>query len=397
MHTALRLGVRLAERVRSANPAAHVCFYGPYATLNAEYLLDGRANSVIGGEYEQPLLDLADALESGSAAPARGVRTRLHAAEPSRVRVAFQPPDRTALPPLEEYARLELGGTAYLAGYTETSRGCLHTCLHCPLTPVYGGRFFVVPRDIVLGDIRAQVRMGARHITFGDPDFLNGPGHALAILRAMHGEFPHLTFDATIKIEHILKRRTLVPELRDLGCVFIVSAVESLSDGVLRRLDKGHTRADVVEALEITRRAGIALRPSLLPFTPWETLEGYVGLLDFVQRHRMIEQVDPVQYSIRLLVPPGSALMESLRADGLLGTLDAAAYTWRWDHPDPRMDALQREVAEIVEAAERTGEAALRTFERVRGCAHACAGRSAAPVRYAAGAPAPRMSESWFC
>jgi len=41
------------------------------------------------------------------------------------------------------------------------------------------------------------VAAGATHITFGDPDFLNGPGHALKVVRAAHAEFPRLTFDFT--------------------------------------------------------------------------------------------------------------------------------------------------------------------------------------------------------
>src|SRR5881409_830728 len=36
MHTALRLGVRVAERVRAVNPSCHICFFGLYASLNAE-------------------------------------------------------------------------------------------------------------------------------------------------------------------------------------------------------------------------------------------------------------------------------------------------------------------------------------------------------------------------
>src|SRR6185295_4904284 len=120
-----------------------------------------------------------------------------------------------------------------LAGYAEASRGCLHRCRHCPIPPVYDGRFFVVPRDVVLADIRSQVEAGARHVTFGDPDFLNGPAHSLAILREMRREFPFVSHDFTAKIEHLLKHRDLLPEMASLGCSFIVSAVESLSDRVL--------------------------------------------------------------------------------------------------------------------------------------------------------------------
>ncbi len=397
MHTALRLGVTVAKRVRAVNRSAHICFYGMYATLNAGYLLDGPADSVIGGEYEQSLLALTRALEAGEAPGVEGVGTRHRPADAVRARTPFQVPDRSTLPPLTAYAGLEHDGVVTPGGYAEATHGCLHTCLHCPLTPIYGGRLFAVPPGVVLADIRAQVALGAGHITFGDPDFLNGPGHSLRILRAMHDEFPRLTFDATIKIEHILERRTLFPELRELGCQFVLSAVESVSDEVLRRLDKGHTRRDVAEAVRITRDAGITIRPSLLPFTPWETLKSYVGLLGFFEEHRMLEQVDPVQYSIRLLVPPGSALAADLAVDGLLGPLDAAAYTYAWDHPDERMDQLQREVAALVEGGARLGEQPVDTFYQIKERACALLGRGFAARSYVVGAAPPRLTESWFC
>src|SRR5439155_6064609 len=62
MHTALRLGVRAAERIRRINPSAHICFYGLYAALNSDYLLKHYADSTIGGEFEEPLLALIAAL-----------------------------------------------------------------------------------------------------------------------------------------------------------------------------------------------------------------------------------------------------------------------------------------------------------------------------------------------
>lgn len=402
MHTALRLGVGIASRVRALNPAAHICCYGLYAVLNAAYLLDGRADSVIGGEYEAPLLDLVRHLESGGATPPPGVGADPATAAPHLARLPFAVPAREGLPPLRRYAAFERDGTAVPAGYVEASRGCLHTCLHCPLTPVYRGRFFVVPRDVVLADIRAQVAAGARHITFGDPDFLNGPGHVLRIARALHAEWPDLTFDATIKIEHILEHAALFPELAALGCAFIVSAVESLSDEVLRRLDKGHTRADVLAALDILDAAGIPMRPSLLPFTPWTTLDDYLDLLDFFERRDLLGHVDPVHFSIRLLVPPGSALLDRPDSAAWLGPLDEAAFTHRWAHPDPRLDELQRRVAATVEAGERDGADPVDTFHAIKALAHAAKGELPPPARGGVltarrARAVPKLTESWFC
>lgn len=399
MHTALRLGVRVAAEVRRINPGCHICFYGLYASLNAEYLLAHEADSVIGGEFESALVGLVEALEAGRPGPTEGVHLRGHPAKPVLQRLAFARASRGALPPLEKYAHLEKDGARGLVGYVEASRGCLHLCLHCPIPPVYGGRFFVVPKEIVLEDIRRLVRAGATHVSFGDPDFLNGPGHSLAVVRAMHAEFPALTFDFTAKVEHILERPALFPELRRLGCLFVISAVESLSDVVLANLDKGHTRADIGRALRIVRGAGVAFRPTWVAFTPWTTLEDYRAMLDFVEAEGLVDNVDPVQYSLRLLVPPGSALLSREAIRPFLGALDEAAFSYRWTHPDPRMDRLQEEASRLVEAAAAAGEDPGGTFHRLRELALAALGRPAppAPVLAPDRKRPPRITEPWFC
>ncbi len=403
MHTALRLGVQVAERIRELNPGCHLCFYGLYAILNGDYLLDHLADSVIGGEFEQAMVGLAKALESGSAEiPTRGVRRRGREAPPVLERLSFAPPSRRLLPSLESYAALELDGEKRTAGYVEASRGCLHLCRHCPIPPVYGGRFFVIPRDVVLEDVRAQVRAGAAHITFGDPDFLNGPGHSLAILREAHREFPSLTFDFTAKIEHLLKHRRLLPELASLGCLFIVSAVESLNDRILAILEKGHTRADVVETIHIVREAGITLRPSLVPFTPWTTLEDYRDLLGFVEEHDLTDAVDPVQYAVRLLIPPGSWLLARPEVLPHLGPLRKESFSYSWAHPDFRMERLHREVTALVERSSHAREAPFFTYHRIRALVHAVGGDAVPdPGNFPAAPPArrrlPRLTESWFC
>ncbi len=169
----------------------HICLYGLYALLNADHLLEETIDAAIGGEYEVPLLNLVHALEKegepvlflecarAKSTAGRGYSVRhLLCLNVNRYHH------------LARYARLEWGEEWRVVGYTEATRGCKHTCLHCPITPIYSGRFFAVPVDIVLADIRTQVKRGARHITFGDPDFFNGPTHALRIARALHQEFP---------------------------------------------------------------------------------------------------------------------------------------------------------------------------------------------------------------
>ncbi len=403
MHTALVLGIQAAQRIRPLAPDAHLCFFGLYAALNRDLLLESAADSVIGGEGGDALVELAEALERGeSGVP--GVSLPGRPSPPRLARPRNLKPAREALPPLSEYARLEADGETRLVGYVASTVGCKHRCLHCPIPPVYGGRFFALPRDAVLDDIRFLVDSGARHITFGDPDFLNGPGHALPIVRGLHREFPALTYDFTAKIEHLLRHRDLLREFAETGCLFIVSAVESLSGAVLANLEKGHTRADVEAALELTRNAGIVLRPTFVPFTPWSTLEDYRELLEFVRREGLVRHVDPIQFAIRLLVPPGSALLGTPQFEPFQGDLDRAALSYRWIHPDPQMDALQGAVMGIVETASSREWAPERTFVAIQEAAWTTSGTvggTADPPPFTfplvPGEPVPRLTEAWFC
>jgi radical SAM superfamily enzyme YgiQ (UPF0313 family) len=385
MHTALRLALDLLPRLRALSPDAHLCFYGLYATLNRDVLLTAGASSVLSGELEEELVRLA----RGGAPSSAPILTRL----------SHSVPARGTLAPLERYARLDRGdGASSLVGAVETTRGCLHLCRHCPIPPIYRGRFFAVPAEVVLEDVRRLVRAGAGHIDFADPDFLNGPGHALSIARAMHREFPRLTFNFTAKVEHLVKRRRHLAELRELGCLFVVSAVESLSDRVLRELSKGHNRDDVFEALLALREAGIALRPTFLPFTPWSTREDYSEVIRWIARESLVESVDAIQLTLRLLIPPGSLLLENESLRPHLGNLDPEALTYRWKHPDPGMDRLQEEAAAVVERGVERGRSDREMFhdlaELALGEGEGEAANATAPIN-AVGTP--RLTEAWFC
>jgi radical SAM superfamily enzyme YgiQ (UPF0313 family) len=395
MHTALRLGIEAARRIRALNPTCAIAFHGLYAGLNGSLLARQGAVATLSGECEEELVALAEALER-SAAPLGPPRSGREGA--TLRRLDFPTPSRAGLPTLDQYARLDDGnGARLVAGYTEATRGCLHGCLHCPVPAVYGGRFFAIPVETVVEDVAAQVAAGARHVTFGDPDFLNAPGHALRVATAVNERFPSLTFDFTAKVEHLVRHPDPVAELGRLGAIFITTAVESLSDEVLDRLGKGHRRGDVEAAFAVAARAGISLRPTLVPFTPWETLESYLDLLDTFASRGWLATVDPVQLSLRLLVPPGS-LLEGAEDVGF-DALDERALTWRWHHPDSRMDALQREVGAAAAEGERRQEPPHETQGRIAALAMLAAGRTpgldiAIPTGERQG---PKLTEHWFC
>jgi radical SAM superfamily enzyme YgiQ (UPF0313 family) len=387
MHTATRLAGPVIQKARRLNRPARICAYGLYAPLNEPWLRSIGVDDVLGGEFEADLAAIARDLSAGRASGVTSANIpRLH----------FLVPDRSGLPPLSRYATLHMpDGTRKAVGSTEASRGCKHLCRHCPVVPVYQGQFRVVQPEIVLADIAGQVAAGASHITFGDPDFFNGPTHAMRIIDEMHAAHPRLSFDVTIKVEHLLQHRNLLPRLARSGCAFVTSAVESLDDRVLAFLDKGHTRADFLEAVALCRAADLTLVPTFVAFHPWLSLEDYCDLLDTIVRLELVDHVAPIQLAIRLLVPDLSRLLELPELRAHVGTFDPATLSYPWVHPDPRVDALHRDVTALVGTRLASDRRAI--VDEIRALARERAGLPP-PEPIARGSFAvPYLNEPWYC
>jgi radical SAM superfamily enzyme YgiQ (UPF0313 family) len=396
MHTATRLATQLIPSLKKQNPGAHLCCYGLYAPMNVEYLRSLGVSTILGGEFEEGLAHLAERLE-------RRKGTEIEPqAEPliSMSRLRFEVPDRTGMPAMEKYAHLIVPGDGYrIVGSTEASRGCKHLCRHCPIVPVYKGVFRIVPRDVVMEDIRRQVAAGAQHISFGDPDFFNGIRHAMELAEAFHEKFPSLTYDVTIKVEHLLKFRQHLPALRDTECLFVISAVESVDDQILTYLDKGHTRQDFLQVSKIFRELGMTIHPTFVPFSPWTTLEGYLDLLRVIAEQGLVENVAPIQLGIRLLIPEGSRLLELEEIRRAVGPFDGASLTYPWKNDDARIEVLSETVQDIAAGGERQKESRQATFERIWKAAHEAAGIAAPAVRtpITSSSAVPFLSEPWYC
>jgi hypothetical protein len=394
-----------------------VAWHGLYAPVLAGSDLVLPGDLLVAGDAVPALLRWLDSMPAnGAPSPTTGVSAgdngggALSVAPGARVLIELGAPRSTSpahrplrrdLPPLAGYARLKLGDREILAASVEASRGCNHLCRHCPVAAVYRGRSRPVEVDAVLDDVSQVVAAGAGHISFADPDFLNRPRHALEVARRLHDAFPALTFDATVKVEHIVRHRAIWQELAAAGLIFVVSAFESVDDSILALLDKGHSCRDEALALEVVRAAGIELRPSWLPFTPWTTLASIAALLEFAADQDLIWSTDPVQYSIRLLLPTGSLLLEQSDETLERSLRGEEAGSTTWVALSEGVDELQLAIAARAEAA--ADESAEATFAAIWGlCRTAGAPLAALPPQpsvapWLAPAERPRLTESWFC
>lgn len=376
MHTAMRIAVQALDEWRRHLEGREVCLFGLYASVGD--LPEGVVT--ISGEYEDELVAWA----SGA--------TRIDESS-TRRGVVRQVPDRSDLAGLGRYVGVELVGERRLAASVTASRGCLHSCRHCPIPAVYGGKLRIVDRAVVLRDIDAQVELGAEHVSFADPDFLNGPVHSLRVLEAARRRHPDLTFDVTVKVEHILKYRHLLSRLSDLGVVFVVSAFESTNDRILEYLDKGHTRDDAAVATHLLRGNAIDVRPTWLPFTPWTKSQDLLDMLLFMERHDL--DVDPIQLTIRLLIPRGSLLLDLPESILKTGPYRPESLSYSWASRDPGLDELQARLE--ARYGELSDGDPVTARNELTDMILAYCGAAAGSVRLADGEGRPRLTEPWFC
>jgi hypothetical protein len=146
------------------------------------------------------------------------------------------------------------------------------------------------------------------------------------------------------------------------------------------------------------------LNPTFVTFTPWMSLEGYRELLTVISDLGLIDNVSPIQYGIRLLIPNGSRLLELPETRNMIKPFDPFALVYPWDHPDPAVDLLHQTVLKLVQDAQAENASRRTIFERVW---HATAqelrkrgGRDLPPPALSGGygrPPVPYLSEPWYC
>lgn len=376
MHTATRIADEVVRTLRAERPELPVCLYGLYAGVASEPV-DVRFE----GEYEPALLDWAEGADIGD----------IRHLGRSKLRVL----DRAGLPDLDSYARLDRSGSTRLVGAVEASHGCRHRCRHCPIPAIYDGRIRIVSQHDVLADIENLVAAGATHITFGDADFLNAPAHSLAIIESAHRAHPGITFDATIKVEHLVDHADLLERLAAANLLFVVSAFESVDPATIEILDKGHTVHDMVQAVDLVRRAGIYLRPTWLPFFPWTEPGDVADIFEFLDENDLVPATDPVQLAIKLLVPRGSLLEAHPALFPHLKGYDEAALTWRWDFADGATAVLYEQLQTIAADASDCGQEIAVTLNQMREVVGLVSRRTLPPL--VIDHEVPRLTESWYC
>lgn len=345
---AVHPGIEIARQVREVNPLAHVTYIGQHATIQYSRLVGKHGDSCIRGEWEKPLVALANRLSGREAyqetIPGLGSLIQLNAGQdvkPLMSRDHFKVPTRSILPPLHKYPNLQIDrllGSKQIVGSTEMARGCHHTCAYCSVFAAYGGKVILVPEDIVVEDVRNLVAMGMTHLTFIDADWFNAKHHGIKILRRLHSEFPHLSYDITTRVDHILENPEYLREMETLNVRIVTVALEFPDQKVLDAVNKEVTQQMTEDAIKFMKTTRMLLNPTFIMFNPWVNLEDIANFHEFVERAGLENIIDPIQYETRLSMYKGSPLLNLPSVQKL--KLIEHEFHVDWEHDDPRMDEL---------------------------------------------------------
>ena len=304
-------------------------------------------------------------------------------------------PDRSIFPEISKYARLINGMDETLTGSVETTYGCKHLCTHCPVPIQFKGRFKTFSEKKIIDDISNQIELGAAHISFNDADFFNGPKYSLKILEKLNNEFPSVTYDSTIKVQHIIKYKDYFKELNNLNMLFVISAFETTNDLVLEILQKNHSARDLDESIEISKVNNIDIRPTWMPFTPWTETTDLHNIIKLIEKYQLRETVDPIQLTIKLLIPKHSLIIDRPEIKKYLGRYDTESFSYRWSYEDIKVDQLQKSLFNYVVENEELDEK-----DQYMGLVYLIQDLTENNIIYSHNytyRDVPKLSETWFC
>ena len=304
-------------------------------------------------------------------------------------------PDRTILPSITDYSHIVDGSNNLIAGSVETTYGCKHECTHCPVPIEFKGMFKTFGTEKIITDVTNQVEEGAKHISFNDPDFFNGPKHALKILQLLNEKHPSITYDSTIKVEHILKYPDYFQELKNLNMLFVISAFETTNDHVLNILQKNHSFNDLNKAVELSLENKIDIRPTWMPFSPWTEQNDLISIIKLIENYKLRETVDPIQLTIKLLVPKNSLILKRPEMKEYLLDYDPSSFSYAWKYKFPNIDNIQNELFTYVLQHESENE-----YTQYLGLVDILESHTNETLlnseKYSQRI-VPKLSETWFC
>jgi len=183
-----------------------------------------------------------------------------------------------------------------------TSRGCPFLCKFCYVHKMFGRKVRFRSVDNIIKELKVLIQnFGIKDIIFYDDTLTLNKERIVNLCNRILIEKINISWGCYSRVDTI--DEDIVQIMKKAGCRMISFGVESGSDEILKRMGKGITVEDSINAISICNKHKIETSVSVLVGFPGETVKTIIDTKQFLKR------LDPLFVSIFRLIPyPGTIL-----------------------------------------------------------------------------------------
>jgi len=323
----------IADKIKQIDPKTHVILGGIHPTVLPEEALQHRGvDIVVRGEGEETFVELIQSIENDKYY--RDVKGIVFRSDDNIIYT----PERPLIMNLDEippfpYHLFEKDRKKYHTfAAIFTSRGCPYKCTFCSSRNISGTRYRYFSVNRVIEDIKVLAdRFNEKVIWFNDDNPAAHRGHFIELLDGIIREGLHkkVEFHGSMRGDNITDE--ILDKAKQANFKMIAFGLETMSEPLMKVIDKGETVKQVSDAIKKTDAKGIAVAATLIFGLPTETRQ---------DRWHAIKAVRSLPLSsvrFNTLTPyPGTPVFESLKNDNNLRIKKdwenfAVQYMWEGD------------------------------------------------------------------
>ena len=186
-----------------------------------------------------------------------------------------------------------------------TSRGCPFKCIFCVGRKMVGAKVRYRDPVKIVDEMAYLNTLGFHQVNIADDLFTANKEHCLAVCDEIRRRELKMKWTSFARVDTV--SQDLLTHMRTAGCQAVSFGVESANEQILKRIKKGITLDQVINAVNLCNEAGVTPHASFILGLPGETQATLKETVTFGERLKKMG----VQHGFHLLAPfPGTAVRE---------------------------------------------------------------------------------------
>ncbi|RPJ13900.1 MAG: radical SAM protein, partial [Desulfobacteraceae bacterium] len=300
--------INVIRDAKSIDPSITTVIGGPHVTFCAKETMSlfQELDFIVLGEGEETIAELAGALnESRDVSGIGGIVFRGKSGivdnglRKTGIDVDSLPLPSRHLLPLGRYRALGMPVSM------TTSRGCPFKCIFCVGRKMVGAKVRYRNPQNVVDEMEYLATFGFRQINVADDLFTSNENHCLEVCDEIIRRNLKIRWTSFARVDTVSAR--VLTRMREAGCHTVSFGVESGNTEMLKRIKKGISLEQVINAVKMCNEAGVSPHASFILGLPGETPETLKETVDFGEKLKNMG----VSHGFHLLAPfPGTEVRE---------------------------------------------------------------------------------------